>query len=111
MPPKSGDKSSPMPPQLHPEVLAAQAQDVLSLLFIFRFVNALCLRTFFQPDEYFQALEPAWSVAFGSEAGAWRTWVNENSELPLFPPGAFVYTVCSPCTRSCLAPCTMPPMS
>ncbi|KAK3944268.1 hypothetical protein QBC46DRAFT_280044 [Diplogelasinospora grovesii] len=60
--------------KLHPEVVAAQVKDVLSLLLVFRFVNALCVRTFFQPDEYFQALEPAWDVAFGSESGAWLTW-------------------------------------
>ncbi|KAK3692421.1 glycosyltransferase family 22 protein [Podospora appendiculata] len=62
--------------RLHPEVLTAQAQDILSVLLALRFINALCVRTFFQPDEYFQALEPAWTVAFGSvdETGAWLTW-------------------------------------
>jgi len=63
----------------HPEVLSAQVKDILSVLLFFRFVNALCVRTFFQPDEYFQALEPAWSIAFGANSGAWLTWV-----LPLF---------------------------
>jgi hypothetical protein len=63
---------------LHPEVVAAQVKDVLSLLLVFRFINALCVRTFFQPDEYFQALEPAWDVAFGSESGAWLTWVRSS---------------------------------
>ncbi|TLS23262.1 uncharacterized protein PpBr36_05981 [Pyricularia pennisetigena] len=47
---------------------------VLYVLVAFRFVNALCVRTFFQPDEYFQALEPAWKIAFGSDSGAWLTW-------------------------------------
>ncbi|ELQ44380.1 GPI mannosyltransferase 3 [Pyricularia oryzae Y34] len=47
---------------------------VLYILVAFRFVNALCVRTFFQPDEYFQALEPAWRIAFGSDSGAWLTW-------------------------------------
>lgn len=61
--------------QSHPEVLAAQVKDVLSVLLLFRFINALCVRTFFQPDEYFQALEPAWSMAFGGDSGAWLTWV------------------------------------
>jgi phosphatidylinositol glycan class B len=48
---------------------------VLILLICFRLVNALCIKTFFQPDEYFQSLEPAWQIAFGSKSGAWITWV------------------------------------
>jgi phosphatidylinositol glycan class B len=63
--------------QVHAQVAAAQVRDVLSLLLLFRFINSLCLRTFFQPDEYFQALEPAWRMAFGSESGAWLTWVYD----------------------------------
>ncbi|KAH9836920.1 glycosyltransferase family 22 protein [Teratosphaeria destructans] len=47
---------------------------VLICLIAFRVVNALCIRTFFQPDEYFQSLEPAWQSAFGPESGAWITW-------------------------------------
>ncbi|KAF2160349.1 glycosyltransferase family 22 protein [Zasmidium cellare ATCC 36951] len=43
-------------------------------LLIFRIVNAHFVQTFFQPDEYFQALEPAWQMAFGPESGAWITW-------------------------------------
>lgn len=58
----------------HREVLSAQVGDILSVLLAFRFINALCVRTFFQPDEYFQALEPAWSIAFGPDSGAWLTW-------------------------------------
>lgn len=57
---------------------------VFLLLVAFRIVNALTVRTFFQPDEYFQALEPAWKIAFGegkegvpsgSLDGPWITWV------------------------------------
>jgi phosphatidylinositol glycan class B len=48
------------------------------LLLAFRIVNALTLRTFFQPDEYFQSLEPAWQLAFGADSGAWITWVNSS---------------------------------
>jgi hypothetical protein len=51
-------------------------KDIVVLLISFRIVNALCVSTFFQPDEYFQALEPAWQVAFGSQSGAWITWVS-----------------------------------
>lgn len=48
---------------------------VLQLLVAFRICNALLVQTFFQPDEYFQSLEPAWQIAFGSDSGAWLTWV------------------------------------
>ncbi|KAG7290254.1 hypothetical protein NEMBOFW57_000253 [Staphylotrichum longicolle] len=60
--------------KVHAQVAAAQVVDILSVLLFFRFINALCVRTFFQPDEYFQALEPAWRIAFGSDSGAWITW-------------------------------------
>ncbi|PWY85967.1 hypothetical protein BO70DRAFT_395097 [Aspergillus heteromorphus CBS 117.55] len=45
----------------------------LSLL-AFRLLNALTIRTFFQPDEYFQSLEPAWATAFGHHQAPWITW-------------------------------------
>ncbi|KAH0385121.1 glycosyltransferase family 22 protein, partial [Aureobasidium melanogenum] len=47
---------------------------VLYLLIALRVCNALLIRTFFQPDEYFQSLEPAWDIAFGPSSGAWITW-------------------------------------
>lgn len=53
---------------------ATQVKDALSVLFAFRLLNALCSRTFFQADEYYQALEPAWQLAFGPDSGAWMTW-------------------------------------
>ncbi|PYH92851.1 hypothetical protein BO71DRAFT_382652 [Aspergillus ellipticus CBS 707.79] len=43
-------------------------------LLAFRLLNALLLRTFFQPDEFFQSLEPAWRVAFGDDHAPWITW-------------------------------------
>jgi hypothetical protein len=49
---------------------------VFGVLLAFRIVNALTIKTFFQPDEYFQALEPAWKIAFGADRGAWITWVR-----------------------------------
>jgi len=64
--------------KMHAQVAAAQVGDIISVLLAFRFVNAISLRTFFQPDEYFQALEPAWKIAFGSQSGAWMTWVILN---------------------------------
>lgn len=52
------------------------SRNVLLFFVAFRILNALCVRTFFQPDEYFQSLEPAWQVAFGKDSGAWITWVS-----------------------------------
>ena len=59
---------------------AISAEDVLLFLFAFRILNALVVRTFFQPDEYFQSLEPAWQLAFGKRSGAWITWVSAISD-------------------------------
>ncbi|KAK4549845.1 hypothetical protein LTR36_005146 [Oleoguttula mirabilis] len=47
---------------------------VLIGLLTLRLVNAFTIHTFFQPDEYFQSLEPAWQIAFGRDSGAWITW-------------------------------------
>ena len=54
---------------------------VLGLLLALRITNALSIKTFFQPDEYFQSLEPAWQIAFGAESGAWITWVGQTFPL------------------------------
>lgn len=48
---------------------------------IIRLLSALTIATFFQPDEYFQSLEPAWNLAFGSESGSWLTWVSVHSDI------------------------------
>jgi hypothetical protein len=56
---------------------SASAQDILLFLIAFRILNALAVRTFFQPDEFFQSLEPAWQMVFGSDSGAWITWVGK----------------------------------
>jgi GPI mannosyltransferase 3 len=58
---------------------SAHAQDILLFLIAFRILNALTIQTFFQPDEYFQALEPAWQLAFGKDSGAWITWVGAGA--------------------------------
>lgn len=55
---------------------ATTSQDILLFLVAFRVLNALSIRTFFQPDEFFQSLEPAWEIAFGANSGAWITWVS-----------------------------------
>jgi len=51
------------------------SQDIFLFLVAFRILNALSVKTFFQPDEYYQSLEPAWQIAFGEDSGAWITWV------------------------------------
>lgn len=68
------------PRRLHSEHgLQIRPRHVIVGLVILRLVNALCTgRTFFQPDEYFQALEPAWNLAFGPDSGAWLTWVRRS---------------------------------
>lgn len=57
-------------------LIAQQAREALTVIFTIRFANAFTVRTFFQPDEYFQVLEPAWQWIYGSDSGAWRTWVR-----------------------------------
>jgi hypothetical protein len=60
---------------------------VLTFLVVFRLINTSLIRTFFQPDEYFQSLEPAWQKAFGPDSGAYTTWVGpliSRVYLPLF---------------------------
>ncbi|EFR00025.1 GPI mannosyltransferase 3 [Nannizzia gypsea CBS 118893] len=52
--------------------------DVFLLLLALRIANALIVQTFFQPDEFFQSLEPAWGIAFGRDSGAWITWEWEH---------------------------------
>lgn len=49
---------------------------IFLFLIAFRLVNALTVRTFFQPDEFFQSLEPAWRAAFGDDHAPWITWVS-----------------------------------
>lgn len=50
------------------------AKETFYVLFSVRCINAFACRTFFQPDEYYQALEPAWQMVFGPASGAWLTW-------------------------------------
>lgn len=64
---------------LHHLVNEQSAKDTWMLLLVFRCVNAALVWTFFQPDEYFQSLEPAWQMAFGSQSGAWITWVCSSA--------------------------------
>ena len=67
-------KPSPARSKVHPDVVTPSRKDVWGVLLAVRIVNALTVQTFFQPDEYFQSLEPAWRLAFGERSGAWMTW-------------------------------------
>ena len=82
MPPKKAEEK---PVQLHPLVSATRKKDIWNAVLALRVVNAILLCTFFQPDEFYQAQEPAWRLAFGRgthlwEQGAyngpWITWVS-----------------------------------
>lgn len=63
--------------RLQPCENTAISRDILLFLIAFRILNALSIKTFFQPDEYFQSLEPAWQMAFGFNSGPWITWVSQ----------------------------------
>ena len=47
---------------------------IFAALLALRIANALSLRTFFQPDEFFQSLEVAVDLAYGSGSNAYITW-------------------------------------
>jgi len=77
-------KVPPAPPpiekgKLQDDIAAARQHDTWAVLIFVRMVNAITICTFFQPDEYYQALEPAWELAFGKDSGAWITWVCDES--------------------------------
>ena len=55
------------------------SRDILLFLIAFRILNALSIKTFFQPDEFFQSLEPAWEWTFGADSGAWITWASKQT--------------------------------
>ncbi|KAI0840537.1 glycosyltransferase family 22 protein [Hypoxylon sp. FL0890] len=72
-------------------LVSVQAREALAVIFAFRLINALCVRTFFQPDEYFQALEPAWHMAFGEDSGAWLTWEWKHRLRSSVHPAIFAF--------------------
>jgi phosphatidylinositol glycan class B len=79
---------------------------VVALLLAFRILNALTLRTFFQPDEFFQSLEPAWELAFGDTSNAWITWVNASLErLYVHVAGCLSYAANRSGECTCVRPC------
>ncbi|CAG8972604.1 hypothetical protein HYALB_00005373 [Hymenoscyphus albidus] len=74
---------------LHSLVYSQRCKDIWIMLVALRCVNALFVRTFFQPDEYFQSLEPAWQMAFGSDSGAWITWEWDHQLRSSLHPAMF----------------------
>jgi hypothetical protein len=94
------------PPTRPPNSYRDSALAIFALLLAFRIVNALTLRTFFQPDEYFQSLEPAWQLVFGNTSRAWITWVNAVSNLtPRLLHGYLSYHASRSGERNCARPC------
>ncbi|KAL4768743.1 Alg9-like mannosyltransferase family-domain-containing protein [Aspergillus nidulans var. acristatus] len=89
--PHSSPPSRLRPPSANSDV----SSNILLFLIGFRLVNALTVRTFFQPDEFFQSLEPAWKIAFGVNQGPWITWEWEHQLRSSLHPLIFaaVYTV------------------
>ncbi|KAL4781353.1 Alg9-like mannosyltransferase family-domain-containing protein [Aspergillus varians] len=85
------------PPRLRPPSATPDTSpsNVLVFLVAFRLVNSLAVRTFFQPDEFFQSLEPAWKIAFGETQGPWITWEWEYQLRSSLHPLIFaaVYSV------------------
>ena len=71
-----------------PDEATALLQDrrILLLLLILRIFNALTIKTFFQPDEYYQSLEPAWRLVFGYGE---LTWEWKEGIRSFFYPGVF----------------------
>lgn len=63
---------------------------VFVINFTIRLLNALTIRTFFQPDEFFQALEPAHKLAFGYGYITWEWHQQLRSALhPLLYAGGY----------------------
>lgn len=80
---------------------------IFALLLAFRIVNAVTLRTFFQPDEFFQSLEPAWQLAFGQTSHAWITWVGFSLlTTTLHPSPALSHDNCRSGKPNCGRPYT-----
>ncbi|PHH88340.1 hypothetical protein CDD83_7670 [Cordyceps sp. RAO-2017] len=76
----------------------------LRTIVLIRLVNAWCIKTFFQPDEFFQALEPAWRLAFGPHSRAWLTWEWHHRLRSSLHPALFSAAYLVADTLSCWLP-------
>ncbi|KAG0280015.1 glycosylphosphatidylinositol anchor biosynthesis [Linnemannia gamsii] len=54
---------------------------VITGLVVFRFINAILIKTYFSPDEYWQALEVGHNIAFGYGYLTWEWLVGLRSVL------------------------------
>ena len=77
-------KRRPAPPDEAQTLL--QDRRLLLLLLLLRIFNALTIKTFFQPDEYYQSLEPAWKLVFGYGE---LTWEWKEAIRSFFYPSIF----------------------
>lgn len=75
-PERSSPAQSRDSPNVHADVRRQRERDVWILAIGIRLICAFTIATFFQPDEYYQSLEPAWQLVFGRDSGAWLTWVR-----------------------------------
>jgi Alg9-like mannosyltransferase family len=63
-------KRRPIPPD-DAQTLLFNKRIILALICI-RVFNVLTITTFFQPDEYYQSLEPAWKLVYGYGETTWE---------------------------------------
>lgn len=62
----------------------------VAAIFVFRLANAFLTATFFQPDEYFQALEPAHNLVYGYGYTTWEWHQHLRSAIhPLLYAAAY----------------------
>ncbi|EMS61805.1 GPI mannosyltransferase 3 [Triticum urartu] len=71
-PEEGGGDASPQSPGKAPQIRPWPERRVLALALAFRAVNALLVRTYFNPDEHWQCLEVAHRVAFGYGHLTWE---------------------------------------
>lgn len=80
------------PPNIPAPRNAADTEPLHSSIFLFllafRVANALLIRTFFQPDEHYQATEVAHHAIFGY---GWRTWEWLQDEMRGGPIRGFLH--------------------
>lgn len=76
---KAAPKAVPKEPK-HP--YQGLKYTVLASVAAFRIANALSTKTFFQPDEYWQSLEPAHRLAYGYGYLTWEWHEGLRSSLP-----------------------------
>ena len=72
-------------PCWHTAAINEAMQYTTQIALVIRVIIALATRTFFQPDEYFQALEPAHFLVFGYGDLTWE-WTSSPPIRSIFYP-------------------------